>query len=104
MDQSQVRGEEVPEEAGSHRDSHQRRAQIREAVEREEVPQAQQRHHGSQDEAEISARTRKHVSFHPVSRYGPAECVIGGAHGFSYAMFLCKGSSVPAGGSKSYFL
>lgn len=40
------------------------------------MSQAQQRHHRPQDEAEIPARTRKHLPFHPVCRY-TCVCVIG---------------------------
>lgn len=42
------------------------------------MSQAQQRHHRPQDEAEIPARTRKHLPFHPVCRY-TCVCVVGDA-------------------------
>ena len=47
LDQIKVRGEEIPEEAVLHRDPHQRREEVWAEVEREEVSEAQQRHHGS---------------------------------------------------------
>lgn len=45
LDQGEICGEEIPEEAGLHRDSHQRREEAGAPVECEEVPETQQRHH-----------------------------------------------------------
>lgn len=69
MDQSEVRREEVPEEAGLHGDSHQRGEEVGEAVEREEVPATQQRHHGPQNTTKIPARAWKHLAVDALRRY-----------------------------------
>lgn len=47
LDQSEIRREEIPEEARLHGDPHQRREEVGAAVEREEVPETQQRHHST---------------------------------------------------------
>ena len=68
LDQGQVRGEEVPEEAGLHADPDQRRAQTRTPLERQEVPAAPQRHHGSQGPPEVQARAGQRLRRHPLLR------------------------------------
>ncbi len=47
LDQGKVRREEIPEEAGLHGDTHQWREEVGAAVEREEVSETQQCHHGT---------------------------------------------------------
>lgn len=69
MDQSEVRREEIPEEARLHGDTHQRREEVGAAVEREEVSETQQRHHGTESTPEIPTRARKHLPLHPLRRY-----------------------------------
>lgn len=67
MDQSQVRGEEVPEEAWLRPLSQQRREEAGEAAEREEVSAPQQRQRRRQDAAALQARG-KLLPLHAVRR------------------------------------
>lgn len=68
LDKGQVRGEEVPEEAGFHRDPHQRGEEVGAAVEREEVSEASQRQHRPQNAAKILSRAWQNFPFHPLCR------------------------------------
>lgn len=69
VDQGEVCGEKVPEEAGLHGDTHQRREEAGAAVEREEVSAAQQRHHRPQNTAAIPTGGRKHLPFYALRGY-----------------------------------
>lgn len=69
LDKGEVRREEVPEEAGLHRDTRQRGEEVRAAVERQEVSETQQCHHRTQNTAEIPAGRWKHLPVRPLLRY-----------------------------------
>lgn len=70
MDQSQVRGEKIPEEAWLRPPTQQWREEAREAVEREEVSAPQQRQQRGQDAAPTQTRG-KLLPLHAVRRSEP---------------------------------
>lgn len=69
VDQSQVRGEEVPEEARLRPHARRRREEGGAAAEQQEVPEAQQHQQPSKDAAPVPTGGGKHLPRHAVCRY-----------------------------------